>query len=409
ILNVVVQADGNIEWTDRIRIQSFAGFERKDGKPTDKKLWADLAEFRGPRQAKFKYQRGENGGLLFVPEVAEWKAALDFSGVFEPTEVRLTLLDRDGKEKAVRHGLTRVAGGKEVIQGIVFDDTPPELDFDPAPVVAYRGRLFTATVRATDAESGVAGVEFTFGKPGPEAVKAAGTLGKDGKWSASYLLAADAKGPLPVSATATNRVALAKSVAAEVPVTDAPPDKAGVFGRVFDADAPVENLPVLLMTQAGEELRMERTGLGGRFAFTGLEPGKYALFARREPSGNRRLRLFEVKGKEQLLDRDLILEPPPVLVKPEEKPKQPRKARIAGMVVEGDRPQAGLRVTLRDATGKALLETTTNVEGAWEFKGLEKGSYTVGSRKSASATRARKAVEVGEGEEKLGVELKLFR
>ena len=67
-------------------------------------------------------------------------------------------------------------------------------------------------------------------------------------------------------------------------------------------------------------------------------------------------------------------------------------------------------MTLTDLEAKKVVTTTkTNAEGAYEFKDLPKGKYAVTAAKSASFTTARKDVDLAAGEEKAGVELKLFR
>jgi hypothetical protein len=86
-----------------------------------------------------------------------------------------------------------------------------------------------------------------------------------------------------------------------------------------------------------------------------------------------------------------------------------KKASIAGTVTEGDRPQVGLPVQLRDAAGKIVETTKTTAGGAYLFKGLDPGSYRVTATKSASRTRGTKIVAVIEAETKTGVLIKLYR
>jgi hypothetical protein len=419
-LTLPVHADGNIAWDDRIKIQLAAG-KKKDAKEgEDPRLWADVAEVTGPREVKYSYTRGPGGGLLVTPAVSDWKVALDFSGVFDKTEVRLVLLDKAGKARSLRDGSTRAVSGDAVIQSVVFDDSPPEaLEFEAPPKAGYKGRDLRVFAKAKDSESGIAEVYFLAGKPGeggkmpPGAVKVPGELVEDTNlYGAWFNISPDAKGPVEVTVVAVNRVGLASTRTLTIPRLDPPPDTASIAGRVFEMDTPVDNLAVVLLDDKGQELAMERTAGGGKFLFTGIEPGSYALFARKEANGFRALRKFTIVGKEQLTGQDLKLEAPPQAVKApkKEEKKDEKNARIKGAVVEGERPQNGIQVVLTDLEAKKVVGTaTTNASGAYEFKDLPKGKYAVTASKSASNTKARKDVELAAGEEKAGVELKLFR
>jgi hypothetical protein len=136
--------------------------------------------------------------------------------------------------------------------------------------------------------------------------------------------------------------------------------------------------------------------------------GKPNLWAGRLPVANDQksplvvsVRFTNGVGLSQTDSRELeVVDPPPVKAK---------KASIAGTVVEGDRPQKGLTVTLTDAAGKAIATAKTADGGKFELKDLEPGSYKVSAVKTASMTRGEVAVPLKEGEEKKGVEIKLYR
>ncbi len=72
--------------------------------------------------------------------------------------------------------------------------------------------------------------------------------------------------------------------------------------------------------------------------------------------------------------------------------------RIGGKVVEGERPQADLKVYLVDAKGTARDVKVTNAGGEFLFENVAAGRYAVVSEKSESRTTANEPVEVRQGE-----------
>jgi hypothetical protein len=91
--------------------------------------------------------------------------------------------------------------------------------------------------------------------------------------------------------------------------------------------------------------------------------------------------------------------PPPAL----------KKASITGIVVEGDRPQKGLTVTLVNAVGKAVGSVETAADGSFAFRDLDPGTYQVIAVKSASMTQGTETVKLAQGADKTGLQIKLYR
>ena len=90
-------------------------------------------------------------------------------------------------------------------------------------------------------------------------------------------------------------------------------------------------------------------------------------------------------------------------------PKAPAApGKIEGKVFEGDRPQPGLEVALRDDKGKDQAKAKTDEKGAFVFDGVLPGKYSVATAKSASRTKGEASVEVV-SEKTATVEVKLFR
>lgn len=432
-LPVTLFADGNIGERDRIDVSVLSGKTKKGDKEV--KEYTPVAHFIGPRQTKMKYSPGPGGGVVFDVQATDHTGTLDMSGVFEKTEVMLELRPLDREEKGVP--IYKKDPVAATVQEVLFDDTPPAVSFVEATTTAAtrtatkveRGRTLRVFVQAASVTP-ITDVRFFLGK-----LTAEGKLPGDGKlppdavkgkeveleleikdkekprkvrgWATEYLIPADAKGPIEVTAWATNAVGLSGGATATFEVID-PKDQ--LSGRVFELDVPIDNLPVLLLDVNGKELKMTRTADGGKYAFTDLEPGVYFVYARRAQTASKAMYRLVVKDREVISNRDLILQLPPVVVKAKEKKedKKAKKAKIVGQVTEGDRVQAGVPVRLIDTAGR-VKTTTTNDDGAFEFTELEKGRYAVVARKSASRTAGRQVVDVGEGEEKLGVAIKLFR
>jgi hypothetical protein len=85
------------------------------------------------------------------------------------------------------------------------------------------------------------------------------------------------------------------------------------------------------------------------------------------------------------------------------------RGSIAGVVVEGGRPQGGLPVALLDAAGRNLTAVETAADGSFAFGGLEPGTYRVTAVKAASMTQGTETIALGPGVDRTGVQIKLHR
>jgi hypothetical protein len=93
------------------------------------------------------------------------------------------------------------------------------------------------------------------------------------------------------------------------------------------------------------------------------------------------------------------------VVEPDNKPVKPS---IEGIVVEWDRPQAGVAVQLRDATNAVKGQTATDADGKYLFADLIPGTYRVFAGKP-TGSRGNAVVDLKENEKKVGVDIKLAR
>jgi hypothetical protein len=71
---------------------------------------------------------------------------------------------------------------------------------------------------------------------------------------------------------------------------------------------------------------------------------------------------------------------------------------VAGRVLEGDRPQAGLEVQLLDEKGTVLKRATTDADGKFRFDAVAPGRYRLTSAKSSSRRTAKGNVTVVAGQ-----------
>jgi hypothetical protein len=326
-------------------------------------------------------------------------------------------------------------GTVETTQVISVSDAAPKLDlkalrrvgavkdkveFEPTTNAA-RGEEIVFRATATS-EAPITDVRFVFGKMPADgkvpldAKKGVEEGGDPPAWNVAYLVPADARTPLEVTAVATNSLGLSATASVTLDVIDAIPRFATVAGRVFELDVPLDDLPVILLDPSGTEMAVIRSSGGGKFALPNIPPGKYYLYARREQTGAKAMMPIVV-GRPSRADLvaveprniELMLTAPAEVRAKKEEKKAVKKSRIVGSVVEGDRPQAGLTVQLLDATARVVKTAVTDANGDFAFGDLDKGKYALLATKSASRTRARAGVDLGEGETRSVGDLKLFR
>src|SRR5262249_26275746 len=147
--------------------------------------------FTGERSERlFFLGSGPRGGLLFRPEVRDWRTTVDLSSVQGRARLRLRLLDekdapvrvldkealararaRAGQEADVRTELAKLEKSllvTEVQRALVLDSTPPEnVAFRKAPLRVVRGQRLALAATGEDPESGIADVLFFLGPAAP--------------------------------------------------------------------------------------------------------------------------------------------------------------------------------------------------------------------------------------------------
>lgn len=88
---------------------------------------------------------------------------------------------------------------------------------------------------------------------------------------------------------------------------------------------------------------------------------------------------------------------PPVVV-----PAQPAVVvaggNVVGVVMEGERPQPNIGVTMLTQEGKVVASTRTHADGSFRFSNIAPGSYRVVSDKIASQTKGETLVTIKSGQ-----------
>ncbi|MFC7481057.1 collagen binding domain-containing protein [Luedemannella flava] len=133
-------------------------------------------------------------------------------------------------------------------------------------------------------------------------------------------------------------------------------------GRVTDADGePLPGASVSLVDDTGAVVAAARTARDGRYAVDDLVGGVYTLAATgpARPAVAARLDLPATGHAEH----NVSLLP---------------GARVFGVARDDRwRPLAGIRVALLDSRGTVVVETITSRDGAYAFRDLREGMYTV--------------------------------
>ncbi|WP_344125985.1 MSCRAMM family protein, partial [Luedemannella flava] len=206
--------------------------------------------------------------------------------------------------------------------------------------------LVGATLTLLDA-TGVVAAHATSGPGGQYVVDAVAP--------GDYLLVTAATGHEP---QATYLTIGPDGVAADVRLRGA----VRLAGRVTDADgAPLPGASVSLVDDTGAVVAAARTARDGRYAVDDLVGGVYTLAATgpSRPAVAARLDLPATGHAEH----NVSLLP---------------GARVFGVARDDRwRPLAGIRVALLDSRGTVVVETITSRDGAYAFRDLREGMYTV--------------------------------
>jgi len=176
-----------------------------------------------------------------------------------------------------------------------------------------------------------------------------------------------------------------------------PKGTAAIAGKVLELGSPVDGVTVRLLNDRDEVIDKTQSSGGGKFVFNSLPNGSYTLRGARPSTPSAGEVKVVIRELASLKDVELILK------------TGKERGSIAGRVTEGDRAQSGVPVQLLNAANVVVTSATTNGQGGFIIEGVPPGSYRVLARKSSSRTQGLVAVEVGDGQQVKGVEVKLYR
>jgi hypothetical protein len=283
-------------------------FRRPGGEPEV------VEKLPSPRQSKvelYAADPGPSGALLFKTHVADWAVSLNTEGIYGRAEVRVRMLESDGKPVTVA---VRDEGGNrreeyvEAVGRLFFDNTPPiDVAFDDQyPQQMERNSQLVVRATGRDPETGISRVVFFLGKPvkdpktgvegpGPSVETVPGELVAGTDWWEAVLPVSTGKpDTFFVSAEVVNGADQSTIKTIRIELVDRPAGAAGaaakatfsVEGVVREGERPQPGLDVALKDPKGTVLATAKTGTGakggkpvGVFKFESVPPGAYVITA----------------------------------------------------------------------------------------------------------------------------------
>ncbi|MEV0781708.1 MFS transporter [Streptomyces sp. NPDC050423] len=230
-----------------------------------------------------------------------------------------------------------------------------------APVATLRGTAVRGVVRGAEGapvgHAAVTLISLGGRQLGLSAAQADGGYALDAPGAGSYVLIASADGFQPQASTV---------VVGEEPLTYdiLLAGTSGLAGTVRAAEggAPVEGAMIIVTDVRGDVLATGKSGEAGEFAFGELVPGSVTVAV--NAAGFRPMALPVEVGGQGVTRVDAALR---------------SGALVQGVVRAGSglRPLPDARVTLIDAAGNVIANSTTGEDGAYAFADLDAGEYSV--------------------------------
>ncbi|MFJ1896798.1 MULTISPECIES: MFS transporter [unclassified Streptomyces] len=230
-----------------------------------------------------------------------------------------------------------------------------------APVATAQGTAVRGVVRGAEGapvgHAAVTLISLGGRQLGISAAQADGSYGLDAPGAGSYVLIASADGFQPQASTV---------VVGDEPLTYdiLLAGTSGLAGTVRSAEggAPVEGAMIIVTDVRGDVLATGKSGEAGEFAFGELVPGSVTVAV--NAAGFRPMALPVEVGGQGVTRVDAALR---------------AGALVQGVVRAGSalRPLPDARVTLIDAAGNVIANSTTGEDGAYAFTDLDAGEYSV--------------------------------
>ncbi|WLQ41869.1 MFS transporter [Streptomyces laculatispora] len=230
-----------------------------------------------------------------------------------------------------------------------------------APVATLQGTAVRGVVRGAEGApvGGAAVTLISLGgrQLGISAAQADGSYGLNAPGAGSYVLIASADGFQPQASTV---VVGEEPLAYDILLAGT----SGLAGtvRAAESGSPVEGAMIIVTDVRGDVLATGKSGVTGEFAFGELVPGSVTVAV--NAAGFRPMALPVEVGGQGVTRVDAALR---------------SGALVQGVVRAGSglRPLPDARVTLIDAAGNVIANSTTGEDGAYAFTDLDAGEYSV--------------------------------
>lgn len=230
-----------------------------------------------------------------------------------------------------------------------------------APVATLQGTAVRGVVRGAEGApvGGAAVTLISLGgrQLGISAAQADGSYGLNAPGAGSYVLIASADGFQPQASTV---VVGEEPLAYDILLAGT----SGLAGtvRAAESGSPVEGAMIIVTDVRGDVLATGKSGVTGEFTFGELVPGSVTVAV--NAAGFRPMALPVEVGGQGVTRVDAALR---------------SGALVQGVVRAGSglRPLPDARVTLIDAAGNVIANSTTGEDGAYAFTDLDAGEYSV--------------------------------
>lgn len=293
---------------------------------------------------------------IFIKEVAlRTNAANDAPARAEaPAPVEAAVPVETAALAGVPSGTTALVS--EGSAGVTAVDIP-----QAAPVATLQGTAVSGVVRGAEGApvGGAAVTLISLGgrQLGISAAQADGSYGLNAPGAGSYVLIASADGFQPQASTV---VVGEEPLAYDILLAGT----SGLAGtvRAAESGSPVEGAMIIVTDVRGDVLATGKSGVTGEFTFGELVPGSVTVAV--NAAGFRPMALPVEVGGQGVTRVDAALR---------------SGALVQGVVRAGSglRPLPDARVTLIDAAGNVIANSTTGEDGAYAFTDLDAGEYSV--------------------------------
>lgn len=230
-----------------------------------------------------------------------------------------------------------------------------------APVATSQGTAVHGVVRGAEGapvgHAAVTLISLGGRQLGLSAARADGSYGLDAPGAGSYVLIASADGFQPQAST----VVVGEGPLAYDILLAGTSGLAGTV-RAAEGGTPVEGAMIIVTDVRGDVLATGKSGEAGEFTFGELVPGSVTVAV--NAAGFRPMALPVEVGGQGVTRVDAALR---------------SGALVQGVVRAGSglRPLPDARVTLIDAAGNVIANSTTGEDGAYAFTDLDAGEYSV--------------------------------